>query len=237
MKYELFYWPSIKGRGEFIRLVLEDAAAPYSDVCREPGGMARMQEILRGEAGVPLLPLAPPFLRADDLWLGQTANITAFLGERLGRAPLEEQGRLIARTMAFTIADFVGEIHDTHHPIAVDKYYEQQKDEAMSRASAFRTTRLPKFLRYFERVIDRNANGVLVGRDVSYVDLSAFQVVDGLLYAFPRALESLRPQLPKLLALHERIAKRPNVASYLASSRRLPYCEQGIFRQYSELDA
>lgn len=236
MTYELYYWPSIQGRGEFVRLVLEDAGAPYLDVARQPGGVARMQALMRGEGAGPLVPLAPPFLRADDLWVGQTAAITAFLGERLGLAPDDEQGRLTARTIALTIADLVAEAHDTHHPLAVAQYYEEQRDAAAVRAAGFRATRLPKYLGYLERVLARNPRGVLVGDDVSYVDLAAFQVVEGLGYAFPRALAQVRGDLPRLLALRDAVAARPRLASYLGSDRRVPFNQQGIFRHYPELD-
>ncbi|HVV84963.1 MAG TPA: glutathione S-transferase [Kofleriaceae bacterium] len=236
MIYELFYWPGIQGRGEFVRLVLEDASADYVDVARHPGGVKRMQAIMKGDGGAPLVPLAPPFLRAGELWVAQTAAITAFLGERLGLAPADEQGRLTARTVAMTIADLVAEAHDTHHPVAPEKYHEEQKDEAKRRSESFRTARMPKFLGYLERVLERNGGDVLVGREVSYVDLAAFQVVEGLGYAFPRALAHLRDDLPRLLALRDRIAARPRVAAYLASERRLPFNTQGIFRHYPELD-
>jgi glutathione S-transferase len=237
MTYELFYWPSIQGRGEFVRLVLEDVGADYVDVCRQPGGMDRLRQLLSGDAGVPLLPFAPPILRAGELWLAQTAGITAFLGERVGLAPADEQGRLSARTIALTIADLVDEVHDTHHPIASDKYYDEQKDVAIVRAAAFRRARLPKFVRFLERTLARNDHGVLVGDEVSYVDLAAFQIVEGLTYAFPRAFEAVRGEVPRLLALRDRVAERPRVAAYLASPRRLPFNEHGIFRRYPELDA
>ena len=234
MQYELYYWP-IQGRGEFARLVLEDAGADYVDVCRERGGMARMQRILAG--GEPaLLPFAPPFLRAGRLWLAQSAQIASFLGEQLGLAPPGEPARLVARTIMLTIADLVAEVHDTHHPIAVDRYYEEQKPAARQRAEAFRKARLPKFLGYLERNLERNASGVLVGKRVSYVDLAAFQIVEGLGYAFPRALGKLRRKLPRLIALHEQVAARPRIARYVASDRRIPFDETGIFRRYPELD-
>lgn len=237
MTYELYYWPSIQGRGEFVRLVLEDAGAPYVDVARTPGGMERMQALLRGEGDAPLVPFAPPFLHADGLWLAQTAHITAFLGERLGLAPADAQGRLTARTLALTIADLVAEAHDTHHPIATEQYYEDQRDAARARARSFRAHRLPKFLGWLERSLARRGDaGVLVGAEVSYVDLAAFQIVEGLTYAFPRAMAARKHELPRLHALRERIAARPRLAAYLASPRRLPFSEQGIFRHYPELD-
>jgi glutathione S-transferase len=235
MRYELYYWPGIQGRGEIPRLILEDAGADYFDVARQPGGMKRMQHVLEGgEPG--FLPFAPPFLRAGDLWLAQSALISSFLGEQLGLAPHSEQARMTARTIMLTIADLFAEVHDTHHPIAVDKYYDDQKDAAAQRSKGFRTARMPKFLRYLEHNLERN-DGVLVGRDISYVDLAAFQVVDGLEYAFPRAFGRHKHNVPKLLALRDRVAQRPRITQYLTSERRLPHSEQGIFRHYAELDA
>lgn len=235
MRYELFYWPGIQGRGEIPRLILEDAGAEYVDVARESGGMKRMQAILSGEEPA-LLPFAPPFLRAGNLWLAQSAQIASFLGERLGLAPESEAARLAARTIMLTIADFVDEIHDTHHPIAVDKYYADQKREAAMRATSFREARLPKFLRYLERNIERSGNGVLVGSAITYVDLAAFQIVDGLVYAFPQAFAKQHRLARNLLALRDRVAQRPRITSYLVSDRRLPFSEDDIWRHYPELD-
>ncbi|MEZ4399237.1 MAG: glutathione S-transferase [Kofleriaceae bacterium] len=236
MTYELYYWPTIQGRGEFVRLVLEDAGVDYLDVARSPGGVARMQAILRGEADAPFAPLAPPFLHVDDVWVSQTAAITGFLGPRLGLAPADEPGRLQAQAIALTIADAVAEAHDTHHPVSTSAYYEEQRAAAVPRAAAFRTQRMPKYLGYLERLLHRNPHGVLVGDAISYVDLAAFQLVEGLAYAFPRALAGLRGDLPALCALRDRVASRPRLASYLASPRRLPFNEHGIFRRYPELD-
>jgi glutathione S-transferase len=234
MKYELYYWPEIQGRGEFVRLVLEDADCAYVDVAREPGGDARLEAVLGGEHdGV--LPFAPPVLYAGKLIVAQTAAITRFLGERHGLAPADEAGKLGALTLALTIADLVAEAHDTHHPTAVDQAYEHQKSAAKERASAFRRARIPKFLGYLERNLERNGE-VLVGRDVSYVDLAAFQVVEGLSYAFPRAMARATKDTPKLMALRDRVAQRPRLLHYLTSPRRLPFNQQGIFRHYPELD-
>ena len=234
MRYELFYWP-IQGRGEFARLVLEDAGAEYEDMSRTRDGMRRMQEILAD--GVPeLLPFAPPFLHAGDTWMAQSALIASFLGEQLGLAPAGEPARFAARTIMLTIADLVDEVHDTHHPVATDKYYDEQKDAAQLRAASFRSKRLPKFLGYLERNLERTGTGVLVGDQVTYVDLAAFQIVEGLSYAFPRTLHKLHGKVPRLLALHERVAQRPRLAAYLASDRRYPFSEHGIFRNYPELD-
>lgn len=236
--YELFYWPGLPGRGEFIRLVLEDAGAPYVDVARLPedqgGGVPAILRLLRGEHEG-LLPLAPPILRVGDLTLAQVANICQFLGPRLGLAPADEADRLAANQLQLTIADLVAEVHDTHHPISTGRYYEDQKEAARERAAAFLEQRLGRFLGYFERVLERNGEQ-LVGAAISYVDLSMFQVLEGLAYAFPRAFARASAAIPKLLALRERVRVRPRLAAYLASDRRLAFNESGIFRRYPELD-
>jgi glutathione S-transferase len=228
--YELFYWSEIQGRGEFVRLVLEDAAQPYVDVGRERGDEV-VAKALTGE----LAPyaFAPPVLRAGDVIIGQTALITRWLGEKHGLAPADERGRLAAATIALTIADLVAEVHDTHHPLTVSEVYEHQKPAARERTKAFRAERIPKFVGYLERILARSGN-YLAGTP-SYADLAAFQVVDGLDYAFPRAMS--RQKIPKLRALRDRIAQRPRITEYLTSPRRLPFSESGIFRHYAELDA
>jgi glutathione S-transferase len=234
MRYELYYWPEIQGRGEFVRLVLEDAGCDYVDVAREPGGYDQLRAVLSGKRdGV--LPFAPPVLYAGSIVVAQTAAITSFLGARHGLAPSAEAERLAALTIALTIADLVAEAHDTHHPIAVDQRYETQKAAALERAAAFRRARIPKFLGYLEHNLERNGD-VLVGSATSYVDLAAFQVVEGLSYAFPRAMARVAPSVPRLLALRDRVAQRPRLLRYLTSPRRLPFSEQGIFRHYPELD-
>ena len=235
MVYELYYWP-IQGRGEFARLVLEDAGADWVDVTRERDGMKKMQAILGGSARE-LLPFAPPFLHDGDVWLAQSAQIASYLGEQLGLAPADEPPRHVARTIMLTIADLVAEVHDTHHPIAVDKYYDEQKAPAKLRATSFRDKRMPKFLGWLERILEREGTGWLVGDRATYVDLAAFQILEGLGYAFPRALAQLRPKIARLVELHDRVAQRPNIAAYLASDRRYAFDEHGIFRRYPELDA
>ncbi|MEO6776884.1 MAG: glutathione S-transferase [Kofleriaceae bacterium] len=234
MKYELFYWPGLQGRGEFARLVLEDAGAAYVDVARTAGGIKRLLHGLEhGLDGV--LPFAPPYLRAGKLVLAQTANITRYLGEQLGLAPASERDRIAAATIAMTIADLVAEVHDTHHPLRVDKAYETQQPAAQLRATAFRTTRIPKFTAWLERTLAHNGK-VLAGSRISYADLAAFQVVCGLEYAFPNAMKRRARSAKRLYALRDRVAARPRIAAYLASPRRVPFNETGIFRHYPELD-
>ncbi|HEV8343952.1 MAG TPA: glutathione S-transferase [Candidatus Binatia bacterium] len=239
MRYELYYWPEIQGRGEFVRLALEDTGADYVDVARLPkrGGVTALMRFLENRS-VEHPPFAPPFLKAGKLVIAQTANILLFLAPRLGLVPKTEASRLWAHQLQLTIADWVVEVHDTHHPISGGLYYEEQKREAMRRAADFREERLPKFLDYFERILKRNSKGTacLVGKAVSYVDLSMFQMIEGLRYAFPNAMARLEPTHPRLVALHDRISTRPRLAAYLKSPRRIPFNQQGIFRHYPELD-
>jgi glutathione S-transferase len=233
--YELYYWPTIQGRGEFVRLALEQAGVPYVDVARRPKGMAAMMKLLEG-GGNDLQPFAPPFLKSGDLVIAQTATILAYLGPRHGLVPGEEMSQLRAQQLQLTIADLVAEAHDTHHPIAGSLYYEDQKREARRRSSVFVEERIPKYLGYLERVLDRNGGEHFVGNAVSYVDLSTFQVLAGLEYAFPNALARLARRIPLLRQLRDEVALQPRIAAYLASDRRLPFNEQGIFRHYPELD-
>jgi glutathione S-transferase len=236
MTYELFYWPSIQGRGEFVRLALEEAAAPYVDVARQgEAGMQRLLDLVEGGGERP--PFAPPVLRSGRLLLAQTANILQFLGARHGLAPAGEAGALWVHQLQLTIADLVGEAHDTHHPIAAGLYYEDQKEPARERAKHMRTERLPKYLGYFERVLaGRGDAAYLAGRSLTYADLSLFQLVRGLQYAFPRTMQALAPRHSRVLHLADRVEGRPRIAAYLASGRRIPFNQHGIFRHYPELD-
>jgi glutathione S-transferase len=241
MVYELYYWPTIQGRGEFVRLAMEEGGARYRDIARESGrgnGVAALMRVLDGR-GVKKPPFAPPFLKAGRLLIGQTANILQFLGPRHGLAPKSAAGRLWIHELQLTIADFVAEIHNTHHPVGVSLYYEDQRKEARRSAVDFVQYRMPKFLGYFERVLDKNASGkrYMAGAELTYADLSIFQVIAGLSYAFPYAMLKAARKYPRLFALHARIQDRPRVAAYLASPRRIPFNNDGIFRHYPQLDA
>jgi glutathione S-transferase len=200
--YELHYWPGIQGRGEFVRLALEYAGAKYIDVARtdeshgggEDALMKRMQS-----ADLQHPPFAPPWLKVGDQLIGQTANILLFLGRRHELAPKDETGELWTHQLQLTMADFVVEIHDVHHPIGSGLYY-------------------------------------LVGRELTYADLSLFQVIAGLRYAFPRLMRSIEKDFPKVVELHDRVAIEPRLASYFGSTRRIAFNSEGIFRHYPELD-
>lgn len=240
MRYELFYWPGIQGRGEFVRLALEDAGADYIDVAREEGvglGVDALLEMMEGSR-LKHPPFAPPILRAGKQVIAQTANILQFLGPRLGLVPKSAALRSWAHQLQLTVEDLVIDIHDTHHPIAMSLYYEEQKPESRRRARFFTEERAPELLGYFERVLGRNGgiSGHMVGRAFSYVDFSMFQIVEGLRYAFPKMMAGLEDTIPGLISLHHRVTQRPNIAAYLASERRLPFNEDGIFRHYPELE-
>lgn len=234
MRYKLYYWSGIQGRGEFVRLALEDAGADYVDVAREQGDQVMMPFLHGKQAGA--LPFAPPFLCAGKQVMAQVANILAYLGPRHGLAPASEAAQHYAMQLQQTVTDIVAEVHDTHHPISGDLYYEQQRSEARKRSQAFCEARIPKYLGYFEQVLDRGDGRHAIGRRHSYVDLSLFQLMSGLDYAFPNAMKSIRRRTTRLRALQERVAQRPHIAAYLASERRIPFNEDGIFRHYPELD-
>jgi glutathione S-transferase len=237
MRYELYYWPSIQGRGEFVRLALAEAGADYVDVARQKGGMAKLERLLESPR-VKRPPFAPPFLKAGPLLIGQTANILLFLGGRHGLAPKNEAGRLWVNQLQLTIADLVAEAHDVHHPIGSGLYYEDQKREAKRAAENFVAERIPKYLTYFETVLARGSRSAsyLAGARLSYADLSLFQIVEGLRYAFPHAMKRMEKKIPRVVDLRNRVAARPRIAAYLASKARIPFNESGIFRHYPELD-
>lgn len=241
MQYELYYWPTIPGRGEFVRLALEEAGAEYLDVAQDPDGPAAAADKVQAamsEASLATPPFAPPFLKAGGLVIAQVANILLYLGARHGLAPEDEAGRLWVHQLQLTIADWVVEIHDTHHPLGPSLYYAEQKPEAKRRAADFLAVRLPKFMRHFETVLDRNPAGreYLHGDSLTYADLSLFLVVEGLRYAFPKAMKRLEPDYPLVTALAARVATRPRIRAYLDSPRRQAFNEDGIFRHYPELD-
>lgn len=237
--YVLYYWPGIQGRGEFVRLALEEAGADYVDIARLPrrkgGGVDAILRVLRGELG-PHVPFAPPVLQAGEVVVAQTAAILHFLGPRLGLVPADPVEQLWAHQLQLTVTDVVAEAHDTHHPISTDLYYGQQKPEALRRTRHFLSARIPKFLGYFERVVERAGGPWALGKTFSYVDLSLFQVMEGLTYAFPRTMERFGRRFRRLRTITETVRRRPRIAAYLASERRVPFSTDGIFRHYPELE-
>ena len=234
MRYELYYWPGIQGRGEYVRLALEEAGADYVDAARKERGTAAMMRMMEAREGTP--PFAPPFLKAGKLVIGQTANILFYLGSRHGLAPKTEAAKLWVHQLQLTIADFVLEIHGTHHPLGSSLYYQDQRSEAKKRTGEFWKERVPKFLGYFEGLLDASGGAWTTGRRLTYVDLSLFQIVEGLRYAFPKRMKAFERQIPGLVGLHDRVASRPNIKAYLSSERRIAFNEDGLFRHYGELD-
>ncbi|GGD50523.1 glutathione S-transferase [Caballeronia grimmiae] len=241
MAYELYYWDGLQGRGEFVRLALEDAGAEYIDVAREAKkdgyGTDAMMKLMNSKTE-PHIPFAPPFLKDGELIVPHVANILLYLGPKLNLAPKDEGSRYVAHGLQLTITDFVAEVHDTHHPLATDLYFEDQKDAARIRAQNFLDKRVPKFFGYFERVLKQNPHGdtQMIGDTITYVDLSMFQLVEGLHYAFPRAMKTFAKHYPRVAALHDAVLARPNIGAYVDSERRIPFNESGIFRHYPELD-
>jgi glutathione S-transferase len=241
MAYELYYWDGIQGRGEFVRLALEDAGVPYTDIARgakkDGQGTSAMLKIMNSKTE-PHIPFAPPFLKDGELIVQHVANILQYLGPKVGLAPRDDGLKYVAHGLQLTITDMVAEVHDTHHPLATSLYYEDQKDAAKARSKDFIENRVPKFIGYFERVLKQNPHGdtQIIGDAITYVDLSIFQVVEGLYYAFPRAMKKFGKQYPRVAALHDAVIERPAIAAYLDSDRRLPFNESGIFRHYPELD-
>ena len=241
MNYELYYWPGIQGRGEFVRLALEEGGVPYRDVALEPeekgGGGAAVVKVLN-DARIRRPPFAPPILKAGRQYIAQTPNILLFLGRQLRLAPRDRAGELWAHQLQLTISDLYLEIFSTHHPLGDAYAYEEQKAAARRRTKDFLATRLPKFLGYFERVLERNsAHGPwMIGKRLSYADLSMAQSLAGLRYAFPSATRKALRTRPRLRSLHDHVFSRPSIALYLASGKRLAFNNEDLFRHYPELD-
>ena len=234
MRYQLFYWPEIQGRGEFVRLALEDAGAAYDDVARGKAGMDRMMAMMNGSGKQ--APFAPPFLKAGKLVIAQTANILFYLGPRLKLAPARRPAGSGCNQLQLTVTDFVKEIHDTHHPISGGLYYEDQKAEAKRFTENFLKRTRAEISRLFRERAEERRRAERPRRKFSTMDLSLFQLVEGLRYAFPRAMKRIERKIPRMVALHDRVAARPRIKAYLGSKRRLPFNEWGIFRHYPELD-
>lgn len=234
MAYDLWYWPTIQGRGEFVRLPLEAAGIAYRDRAREDGADALVADMkARGARG----PFAPPYIVDGEVAVAQVANILAWLAERHDIAPASAADRSWLHQIQLTIADMVAEVHNIHHPVDMMAYYDDQKAEAARAATQFRENRIPKYFGHFEAALGSNAGDWLAGARWSYADTSLFQLVAGLRYMFPQRMAAVAGDYPRLARLHDAVAALPGIATYLASDRRLPFNEDGIFRHYPELDA
>jgi glutathione S-transferase len=235
MRYGLWYWPGIQGRGEFIRLPLEAAGIPYADCGREQGAKALIANL--AEHAARRGPFAPPYLELDGMVIGQVANILLFLGDhhQIGASGMAD--RLWLNQLQLTIADAVAEVHNVHHPLDGSAYYEEQKDAALIAAAAFRRERMPKFLAHFDQAAEANPGEWLIDHRWTYADTSLFQLVQGLRYMFPQRMATLEREYPAVIRIHDLVADLPGVRAYLKSERRLPFSQNGIFRHYPELDA
>jgi glutathione S-transferase len=234
MAYDLWYWPSIQGRGEFIRLPMEAAGIGYRDRAREDGVDALIKDM---KARQPFTPFAPPYLDTGTLVLAQVAHILTWLSDAHGLAPKDEAALFWVIQLQLTVTDFVAEVHNVHHPVAIDEYYKEQKPEAARYAEGFREQRIPKFLGYFERATGAVAGDWIGGDSWSPIDTSLFQVIEGLRYMFPERMAAIEGDYPGLISLNDRVAALPGIAAYLASDRRIAFNTDGIFRHYPELDA
>lgn len=234
MSYDLWYWPSIPGRGEFVRLALEAAGVSYRDRARDDGAEALIDD-MDSRAGI--RPFAPPYLVDGDFAIAQTAHILAWLADRHDFGAGDLSGDLALIQLQLTVSDIVAEAHDTHHPIAGSAYYEDQKDAATRSTKAFREERIPKFFDYFEDALSANDGAFVLGGKWSHIDTSLFQLVEGLRHAFPQLMAALEGDYPKLVACRDAVANLDGIAAYCASERRIAFNEDGIFRHYPELDA
>jgi glutathione S-transferase len=234
MAYDLWYWPSIQGRGEFVRLAMEAAGIDYRDRAREDGAEALMKDMA---ARAPFEPFAPPYLDTGKMVIAQVAHILTWLADTHKLAPSDEKLLFWTIQLQLTVTDLVAEVHNVHHPVALDEYYDKQKSEAKRYAEGFREQRIPKFLGYFERATSAVPGDWIAGDDWSPIDTSLFQVVEGLRYAFPKRMKTVEADHPGLVALHDRVAALPRIAAYLESDRRIAFNTDGIFRHYPELDA
>jgi glutathione S-transferase len=235
MNYRLWYWPTIQGRGEFVRLALEAAGIPYEDCARVEGGEKLLMADIKRRG--PRAPFAPPYIEAEGGTIAQVADILLYLGDRHGLAPSDPANRYWVHQLQLTISDIVAEVHNVHHPVELMAYYDEQKGEAKRAAAQFRAQRMPKFLAHFEAATKAVDGDWLAGAAWSYADTSLFQLVEGLRYMFPKRMKAIEHDYPGLIALHDKVAALPGIAAYLASKRRIAFNTDGIFRHYPELDA
>lgn len=192
-------------------------------------------------------PFAPPALRipgegpdGKPLLIYQTPSILSYLGDKLDLAGSNEAEKSWILSHTLTALDLNNEAHDTHHPIAVAKYYEEQKEESLKKSTDFREARIPKFLGYFERVLKGNEEQgkgkYLVGSKLSFADTTLWHVLSGLLFAFPKEMEARKAEFELLFGtFYNSVKEASGVKEYLASGKRKPF-SMGVFRHYPELD-
>jgi glutathione S-transferase len=236
--YDLWYWPGIQGRGEFVWLFLAAADIRWRDRARDADAQALVEDMEeRAENG--FAPYAPPYLveRETDFAIAQVAHIVTWLSEKHGRSTGDAATDLHLVQLQLTITDIVAEVHDVHHPIAGSLYYDDQKDAAKIAAEKFREERIPKYFDHFEQALGVMDGPFMAGESWSHVDTSLFQLIEGLRYAFPQRMKAIEADYPRLFACRDAVAEIEGVARYLDSERRIAFNEDGIFRHYPELDA
>jgi glutathione S-transferase len=229
---ELWYWPNIPGRGEFVRLFMEAGEIEYEDVAREKGVEALVEDMASREG---IRPFAPPYIVDDDLCIGQTAHILAYLSDKHGLGAGELDLDLQMIQLQLDISDMVEEVHSTHHPIAGSLYYQDQMEAAYENARAFREERIPKYLDHFEAALEGQGGPFVLGDQWNHVDTSLFQLMEGLDYAFPKRMREL--DYPRLELCRQAVTEIDGIEAYLASDRRMEFNQDGIFRHYPELDS
>ncbi|MXO84844.1 glutathione S-transferase [Altererythrobacter aurantiacus] len=237
MSYDLWYWPSIQGRGEFVRLFMAAAGIEWRDCAREKDAEALLDDMdERKEKG--FAPYAPPYLVDGDFAIAQVAHIVTWLSEKHDIGAADEADKLHLIQLQLDITDIVEEVHSVHHPVASSLYYDDQKDAAEQAAEKFREERIPKYFDHFEQALGVKDGGPFsLGSTWSHFDTSLFQLVEGLEYAFPRRMAAIKDDYPMIFACRDAVALIDGLAAYVASEDRIPFNEDGIFRHYPELDA
>ncbi|KAK4058824.1 hypothetical protein OIO90_000270 [Microbotryomycetes sp. JL221] len=249
--FEVVYHAGIPGRAEFVRLMFEATGVTYRDAPQEDGQDCIIPYVTGNFADHDKnpLPFAVPVLRHNDVVISQVPNIVLYLSSRLPPIDLDGESTNTAQTPAplhdlstfhwleqlMTILDMNNEVHETHHPIDIRLYYEDQKAEAQKRAQAFREARIPKFLGNFENNIKKHTSGFL-NEKVSPADLALFHMVEGILFAFPERINQVKSEFPHVFKLRDTIKSSRRIQAYINSGRRIPFNNYGIFRHYTELD-
>ena len=233
MSYQLFYWPMIPGRGEFVRLFMEAAELEYEDVAATQGADALVEDLHSREG---LRPFAPPYLVDEDVVIGQTALILLYLSDKEGLGSGDLATDLKLMQLQMDIADCVEEVHATHHPVSAGLYYADQMEAAYDKAQDFRANRIPKYLIHFDNALATNGGPFMMGDQWTHVDTSLFQLMEGLDFAFPNYMQTMKGSWANLEALQRAVPEIEGIEAYLASERRMDFNEDGIFRHYEELD-
>ncbi|MXO64197.1 glutathione S-transferase [Altericroceibacterium endophyticum] len=237
MVYDFWYWPTLPGRGDFIRYPLEAAQIPYTDCARDAeDGFAAVAEHLEAKQGCHAF--AVPLLETGSESIAQTANILLFLNQEHGLGPSDAAGMRYLNQLQCDIADITEEVHAVHHPISTAFYYEDQRDAAIQSAEKFREQRIPKYLAHFERIANaHDGDWLLEGDSWSTGDTSIAYLLDGLHFMFPLRMAALQSDYPTIHQIQQKTFALEYLDAYRASDRCAAFGTEGIFRNYPELDA